>query len=418
MDMNHSGVTNNGVQQEDSLYADTDNSNQGNNYSDNSNQGNDNSATNVGIGISDSLNDNSDNSNQGNGSGNVGISDSGNDNSDNSNQGNGSGNLGISDSGNDNSDNSADDSRTWQNNSAYAMGENITDSFNDNSDNSVRDSGNDNSDNSVRDSGNDNSDNSNQGNNSGNDNSDNSNQGNNSGNDNSTTTDLDVALDVAIADSFNTDNSNSSVNDSGNDNSDSSNQGNNSGNDNSDNSNQGNNSGNDNSDNSMTDSGNDNSTSLGLDLDVALHDAFNDKSIDSSFNDLSTSFGKIDVNFENVFNGAFGDGSNNTAFAVSQVADIVDHDTLSGFSQNNQGTFSAHAAAAEAGVSGSWAEIGADNGGNGVADIAAIADGRASASGTAFNMEVVMGANLQQNAFDATVIGGHQDNDTSSGDSF
>ena len=356
MDMNHSGVTNNGVQQEDSLYADTDNSNQGNNYSDNSNQGNDNSATNVGIGISDSLNDNSDNSNQGNGSGNVGISDSGNDNSDNSNQGNGSGNLGISDSGNDNSDNSADDSRTWQNNSAYAMGENITDSFNDNSDNSVRDSGNDNSDNSVRDSGNDNSDNSNQGNNSGNDNSDNSNQGNNSGNDNS--------------------------------------------------------------DNSMTDSGNDNSTSLGLDLDVALHDAFNDKSIDSSFNDLSTSFGKIDVNFENVFNGAFGDGSNNTAFAVSQVADIVDHDTLSGFSQNNQGTFSAHAAAAEAGVSGSWAEIGADNGGNGVADIAAIADGRASASGTAFNMEVVMGANLQQNAFDATVIGGHQDNDTSSGDSF
>src|SRR5690606_39036461 len=101
-------------------------------------------------------------------------------------------------------------------------------------------------------------------------------------------------------------------------------------------------------------------------------DAFNDKSIDNAFNDLSTSFGRIDVNFEDVFNGAFsGGGGGNTAFAVSQVADIVDHDTLSGFSQNNQGVFNSQAFAQTADVAGSWDGIGSGNanGGNNVTDI-------------------------------------------------
>jgi hypothetical protein len=106
---------------------------------------------------------------------------------------------------------------------------------------------------------------------------------------------------------------------------------------------------------------------------------------------------------------------------VSQVADIIDHDMLSDFSQDNSGTFNSYATAAEAGISGSWDGIGSSNstGGNNVTDITTIADGRASSGGTAFNMDVVMGANLQQNAFDATVVGGSMDNDNvSNGDSF
>jgi hypothetical protein len=175
---------------------------------------------------------------------------------------------------------------------------------------------------------------------------------------------------------------------------------------------------NDSSDNSVN---TDMSSDIDLALNVAISDAFNDESVANSFNDLSTSFGRIEVNFQDVFNGAFGDGDYNTAFAVSQVADIIDHDTLSGFSQDNGGTFNSQAYAQTADVSGSWDSIGSGNGvgGNAVTDITAIADGRASSGGSAFNMEVVMGANLQQNAFDATVVGGSMDNDsTSNGDSF
>ena len=41
-------------------------------------------------------------------------------------------------------------------------------------------------------------------------------------------------------------------------------------------------------------------------------------------------------------------------------------------------------------------------------------------SASAFNLEIVLGANLQQNAIDSTVIGGSSDNDStvSNGDSF
>ncbi len=255
---------------------------------------------------------------------------------------------------------SSDESRNWEKNSAYAMGEKIDDSFNDNS-SSAKGSYNDNST-STKNSNNDNSSNDDNSNNSSND--DNSTYTKNSNNDNSTS-------------------------DSGNN-------------------------------SSTNNSNNDNSTDLDLVLKVDIADAFNDKSIDSSFNDASTSFGEIGVNFENVFNGAFSGGGHNTAFAVSQVADIVDHDTLSGFSQNNHGTFNSQAYADKAEVSGSWDDIGSKNeaGGNNVNDVTTIADGRASSSGTAFNMEVVMGANLQQNAFDAVVVGGNMDNDTTSGDSF
>ncbi len=162
-----------------------------------------------------------------------------------------------------------------------------------------------------------------------------------------------------------------------------------------------------------------NDASTHVDIDVALTDAFNDKSMSDSHNDSSQKFGEIDVNFENVFNGAFGGGGGNVAFAVSQVADIVDHDNLQNFGQDNSGNFNTQAFAQTADVSGSWDGVGGGNstGGHNGTEITAIADGRASSGGSAFNMEVVMGANLQQNDFDATVVGGSMDDNSSSGDS-
>ncbi|WP_173930913.1 hypothetical protein [Chelativorans sp. Marseille-P2723] len=296
-----------------------------------------------------------------------------NQNNDNSNQGNDyrdqSTNLGLglTDSLNDNSNQDND----YSTNTDVGIG--IEDSLNDNSDNS-----------------------------------DNSNQDN----DYSTNTEVEIGIEDSLNDSStnnsNNDNSNRSQTDSNNDNSDRSQT----------------NSHNDNSDNSTNASHNDASTTVDVALDVAIEDAFNDESIANSYNDNSTddstAFGNISLNFENIFDGAFGDGNGNTAFAVSQVADIVDQDTLSGFAQHNNGTFNAQAYADDASIGGSWDYIGSDNGNgdNGVTDVTTIADARASASGTAFNMEVVMGANLQQNAFSANVVGGDMVSETNSGDSF
>jgi hypothetical protein len=195
-------------------------------------------------------------------------------------------------------------------------------------------------------------------------------------------------------------------------------------------------------DNSTNDSGNDNSTNV----DVALTDALNDKSIDSSynsvstdtsievgisdafnehtetyadsFNDSSTGFGEISVDFENVFNGAFGDGAGD-GFAINQVADIVDNDYLHNVSQDNSGGFTMNA---EGGLA---AQVGWDNVENPFAEAngsgVQIADAGAQLSGSAFNMEIVLGSNLQQNAVDISIVGGSADNNdttTTSGDSF
>jgi hypothetical protein len=110
-----------------------------------------------------------------------------------------------------------------------------------------------------------------------------------------------------------------------------------------------------------------------------------------------------DVNFENVFNGAFG-GDGGTGFAISQVADILDSDSLSNVQQHNGGAnFNAYATAGDnlqANGNGFHASAGDDVGASNVVD------GSAHLSASAFNMEMVLGANLQQNAVDATVVGG------------
>jgi len=122
-----------------------------------------------------------------------------------------------------------------------------------------------------------------------------------------------------------------------------------------------------------------------------------------------------DVNFENVFNGAFG-GGDGVGFAISQVADIVDNDQLQNVQQNNGGAyFNAYATAGD-GTQANGNGFTTEAGNNGTGSNGA--DGSAHASGTAFNMDVVLGANLQQNAVDATVVGGdnHMNNDASHDD--
>ena len=49
---------------------------------------------------------------------------------------------------------------------------------------------------------------------------------------------------------------------------------------------------------------------------------------------------------------------------------------------------------------------GLGSGGGDDASTSNLVDGSAAVSGHAFNMDVVLGANLQQNAVDATVVGG------------
>jgi hypothetical protein len=82
------------------------------------------------------------------------------------------------------------------------------------------------------------------------------------------------------------------------------------------------------------------------------------------------------------------------------------------------GTLTATAADANLGTGGDWDHVsnpfGHDGGGSG--DMVVIADGHATATGTAFNMDIAMGANLQQNAVNVDVVGGNSDNDNISGD--
>ena len=111
-----------------------------------------------------------------------------------------------------------------------------------------------------------------------------------------------------------------------------------------------------------------------------------------------------DVIFENVFNGAFSGDGGDTAFAINQVADIMDNDTLSNVQQNNgDAVFNAYATAGD-NLSADGNELNVDGGADGTGSNSA--DGSAHVSANAFNMEVVLGANLQQNAVDATVVGG------------
>ena len=135
-----------------------------------------------------------------------------------------------------------------------------------------------------------------------------------------------------------------------------------------------------------------------------------------------------DVHFSDIFNGAFNGAGTNTGFAINQVADLVDNDQLSHVSQDNSGsvTLDATGGAATAGDGiGSGADgwdswFGNHGGGAHAGDDVAgssAASAAANLTSTAFTQDIVLGANLQQNAFDATVINGTYTHTTISGDS-
>ncbi|WMT89080.1 hypothetical protein [Pelagibacterium sp. H642] len=285
----------------------------------------------------------------------------------------------------------SDNSKNWSNQQSFALDKSIDATFEDNDDNSDTNSHNYSNDEStdvdvaVED----------------------------AFNDKSTTTqtqDNDTDVDVAVEDAFN----NKSTNDSNNDNSDRSDH----------------NSHNDNSesidvslqdalnDKSIDDSYNSVSNETTTDVDVAITDAFksHSESYSDAFNDSSESFGEISVNFENVFNGAFGAGAGD-GFAVNQVADIVDNDALQDVTQNNGGNFNMQAGGNGANQ---WDAVIDPFSGGADGDGTTVADAGIQLQGTAFNLDIVLGSNLQQNAVDISIVGGSTDNDTitTSGDSF
>jgi hypothetical protein len=67
-----------------------------------------------------------------------------------------------------------------------------------------------------------------------------------------------------------------------------------------------------------------------------------------------------DVHFDNVFNNAFNGAGTNTGFALNQVVDLVDNDSLSDVNQANSGSVSA---AATGGIAHAHDGIGTDDGG-------------------------------------------------------
>jgi hypothetical protein len=170
-------------------------------------------------------------------------------------------------------------------------------------------------------------------------------------------------------------------------------------------------------------------TDTDIDIDVDIEDSFN--TTDDEFADVDIGGGTTldnlfinsgtldfnpgdDVNFENVFNGAFSGGGSDSGFAINQVADILDGDTLHNVQQNNGGAdFKAFS------IGGDDLELEdshmSSRGGDD-ASTSATVDGSAYVNANAFNMEVVLGANLQQNAVDITVVGGNNSMGNDSGD--
>ena len=148
-----------------------------------------------------------------------------------------------------------------------------------------------------------------------------------------------------------------------------------------------------------------------------------------------------DVNFEDIFDNAFATGDNNSAFAVNQIADLVDNDTLRDVRMDNSGTYTmtweAKGGDSEAGDGiGGGGGAGSDGkydghhrGGNDNEDSAgwridagddiaasAAASADAALSSNAFSQEIVLGANLQQNAVDVTIVGGDTNYTSAGGD--
>lgn len=169
---------------------------------------------------------------------------------------------------------------------------------------------------------------------------------------------------------------------------------------------------------------NDNSQSLDIDVDVKAKDSFNNvaDSYNSVSTDLSKSWGGVNVNFDNVLNGAYGgkgSADNASTFAVNQVNDLVDNDVLSKFSYSPGGTVEFHANGGGAYLgTDDWKKIDDAFSAHGGSNVIATADASAYNSGSAFNMDVVLGANMQQNAVLANIAGGDQTTTETTGDSF
>jgi hypothetical protein len=145
-----------------------------------------------------------------------------------------------------------------------------------------------------------------------------------------------------------------------------------------------------------------------------------------------------DVNFEDIFDGAFETGNNNSAFAVNQIADLVDNDSLRDVRMDNSGTYTmtweAKGGESEAGDGiggggGAGSDGGHHRGGHDSEDSAgwridagddiaasAAASADAALSSNAFSQEIVLGANLQQNAIDVTIVGGDTNYTSAGGD--
>lgn len=284
-----------------------------------------------------------------------------------------------------------------------ALATEVNDSFNDNSDNStnvdvgVEDSFNDNSDNStdldveIKDSLNDSSDNS-------------TNVGlNDVLNDKS-----DNSIDVAIEDSLN-DNSDNSTNvdvalsDSFNDSS---------------------------TDDDINNSFNDASTNVDIEVtdsfktDDSVNDSFNtdfslDVAVSDSFNTSDSDWLDLDnVSFDamTIISDALNGAGNDAAFSAHQINEMSDNDFLMKPQVVNNGHWGQ---SADAGGGEAYGIKTHDDVGNGSGDhqsLSAAANASATSGNEAFTQNIVMGANIQYNSVNSTIVGG--DSDISSADSF
>ncbi len=165
--------------------------------------------------------------------------------------------------------------------------------------------------------------------------------------------------------------------------------------------------GNNRDNNNGDDRNNDQSDDDGFDLDLALEDAFNvddDDIIDidaltGGANDILTAGNDLMSNTSGV--AVFGDG---VAFEVDQTNTLADQDvlnnpTVTNNALNAQGGF---AGGGESDATSEWGDAGNDA--NVAADAVSSADGVVSSE--AFTQNIVMGANVQYNSVDMSVVGG------------
>ncbi len=159
--------------------------------------------------------------------------------------------------------------------------------------------------------------------------------------------------------------------------------------------------------NNGDDRNNDQSDDDLLDLDVAIKDAFNiddDDIIDidaltGGANDILTAGGDVLSNTSGV--AVFGDGN---AFEITQSNTLADQDHLSSPTVGNYGAFDldGDADGGHSHASSEWGDAGPDS--SVAADANSAANGEVNSD--AFTQNIVMGANIQYNSVDMSVVGG------------